>query len=200
MHGTARRFSWADLILPKGISPMMLMGDNRQVSRWVSEETGIDEHFAEVLPHEKAEKVKEVQSRALIVAMTGDGVNNAPALAQADVGIAIGASTDVAVESADIVLVRSNRLDVMAIVDFARAAYRKMVQNLAWATGYNALAIPLTAGVLASYGGSYHPRHGCHPNVAEHRDRGHQCEVPENNGTNIQTPKSRRQPHDRVPN
>lgn len=135
-----------------GIRCMMLTGDNNLVAKWVSEEIGLDEYFSEVLPKDKAEKVKEVQSRGLIVAMTGDGVNDAPALARADVGIAIGAGTDVAVETADIVLVRSNPLDVMAIVDLARATYRKMIQNLAWATGYNALAIPLAAGVLYSYG------------------------------------------------
>jgi Cu2+-exporting ATPase len=135
-----------------GISAMMLTGDNRQVAKWVSEEIGLDEYFAEVLPHEKANKVKEVQSRRLTVAMTGDGVNDAPALAQADVGIAIGAGTDVAVETADIVLVRSNPLDAVAILGLARATYRKMIQNLAWATGYNAFAIPLAAGVLYSLG------------------------------------------------
>jgi len=135
-----------------GIKCMMLTGDNKQVAKWVSEEIGLDEYFAEVLPHEKAEKIKEVQSRGLIVAMTGDGVNDAPALAQADVGIAIGAGTDVAVETADIVLVRSNPLDVMAIIGLAKATYRKMVQNLAWATGYNAFAIPLAAGVLYKSG------------------------------------------------
>jgi Cu2+-exporting ATPase len=131
-----------------GIRCMMLTGDNRQVAKWVAVETGLDEYFAEVLPQDKAEKVKEVQSRGLIVAMTGDGVNDAPALAQADVGIAIGAGTDVAIETADIILVRSNPLDAAAIIGLARATYRKMVQNLAWATGYNAFAIPLAAGVL----------------------------------------------------
>ena len=136
----------------QGIRTMMLTGDNQQVARWVAEELQLDEYFAEVLPHEKAAKVKEVQSRGLTVAMTGDGVNDAPALAQADVGIAIGAGTDVAVETADIVLVRSNPLDVVAIIDLAKATYRKMVQNLAWATGYNAFAIPLAAGALYSYG------------------------------------------------
>lgn len=131
---------------------MMLTGDNKQVARWVAEEIGLDEYFAEVLPHEKAAKVKEVQSRGLIVAMTGDGVNDAPALAQADVGIAIGAGTDVAVETADIILVNSSPLDVVTIVRLARSTYRKMVQNLAWATGYNAFAMPLAAGVLYGYG------------------------------------------------
>jgi len=135
-----------------GIKPMMLTGDNRQVAKWVAEEIGLKEYFAEVLPEEKASKVKEVQSRGLIVAMTGDGVNDAPALAQADVGIAIGAGTDVAAETADIILVRSNPLDVVAILDLSRATYKKMIQNLVWATGYNAFAIPLAAGVMYNYG------------------------------------------------
>jgi len=135
-----------------GIQCMMLTGDNRQVAKWVADEIGLDDFFAEVLPRDKAEKIKEVQSRGLIVAMTGDGVNDAPALAQADVGIAIGAGTDVAVQSADIVLVHSNPLDAVAILDLARATYRKMLQNLAWATGYNAVAIPLAAGALYSFG------------------------------------------------
>jgi Cu2+-exporting ATPase len=135
-----------------GIRCMMLTGDNKPVAGWVSEEVGLDEYFAEVLPKDKAEKVKEVQSRGLVTAMTGDGVNDAPALAQADVGIAIGAGTDVAVQTADIILVRSNPLDVAAILDLSRSTFRKMVQNLVWATGYNAFAIPLAAGVLYSYG------------------------------------------------
>lgn len=131
-----------------GIRCMMLTGDNKQVAKWVSEEIGLDEYFAEVLPDEKSAKIKEVQSRGLIVAMTGDGVNDAPALAQADVGIAIGAGTDVAVETADIILVRSNPVDAVAIIGLAKATYRKMIQNLIWATGYNVIAIPLAAGVL----------------------------------------------------
>ncbi len=135
-----------------GIRCMMLTGDNRQVAKWVAAELGLDEYFAEVLPDEKAAKIKEVQSRGLTVAMTGDGVNDAPALAQADVGIAIGAGTDVAMETADVILVRSNPLDVVAIIDLSRATFRKMVQNLAWATGYNAFAIPLAAGVLYNFG------------------------------------------------
>ncbi len=135
-----------------GIRCMMLTGDNELVAKWVSEEIGLDEYFAEVLPKDKAEKVKEVQSRGLITAMTGDGVNDAPALAQADVGIAIGAGTDVAVQTADIILVRSNPMDAVAILDLSRATFRKMVQNLVWATGYNAFAIPLAAGVLYGYG------------------------------------------------
>jgi Cu2+-exporting ATPase len=135
-----------------GVQVMMLTGDNEQVARWVADEIGLDDYFAEVLPDEKAEKVKEVQSRGLVVAMTGDGVNDAPALATADVGLAIGAGTDVAVETADIILVRSNPLDAVAIFALSRATYRKMIQNLAWATGYNVFAIPLAAGVLYNYG------------------------------------------------
>jgi Cu2+-exporting ATPase len=131
-----------------GIRTMMLTGDNRMVAQWVSEEVGLDEYFPEVLPHQKSAKVKEVQERGLAVAMTGDGVNDAPALAQADVGIGIGAGTDVAVETADIVLVRSNPKDVAAIVRLSRSTYRKMVQNLWWAAGYNIIAIPVAAGVL----------------------------------------------------
>lgn len=135
-----------------GVKCMMLTGDNSKVAKWVAGEVGLDEYFAEVLPQEKSDKVREVQARGLVVAMTGDGVNDAPALAQADIGIAIGAGTDVAVEAADIVLVRSNPLDVLELVRLARATYSKMVQNLGWATGYNALAIPLAAGVLYNYG------------------------------------------------
>jgi P-type Cu2+ transporter len=135
-----------------GIKVMMLTGDAEAVARWVARELDLDEYFAEVLPEQKAAKVKEVQARGLTVAMTGDGVNDAPALTQADVGIAIGAGTDVAIESADIVLVRSDPRDVTAIVDLARATYRKMIQNLWWATGYNAIAIPVAAGVLYTMG------------------------------------------------
>ena len=135
-----------------GIKCMMITGDNKQVAKWVAGEVGLDEYFAEVLPDKKAEKVREIQSRGLIVAMTGDGVNDAPALAQADIGIAIGAGTDVAIETADIILTKSNPLDVLAIVSLAKATYRKMIQNLGWATGYNVIAIPLAAGVLYNYG------------------------------------------------
>jgi Cu2+-exporting ATPase len=135
-----------------GIKCMMLTGDNKQVAQWVAKELGLDDYFAEVLPHQKSEKVKEIQNRGLTVGMVGDGVNDAPALAVADVGIAIGAGTDVAIETADIILVRSDPRDVTGIVNLARATYGKMVQNLWWATGYNALAIPLAAGVLYSLG------------------------------------------------
>jgi Cu2+-exporting ATPase len=153
----------ADLVRPEsrqaitqlkemGIRSLMVTGDSAQVAEWVARELGIDEYFAEVLPQAKVAKVKEVQSRGLVVAMVGDGVNDAPALAQADVGIAIGAGTDVAVETGDIILVRSTPLDAVAIVGLARNTYRKMVQNLAWATGYNAFAIPLAAGILYPFG------------------------------------------------
>lgn len=141
-----------DRLKQMGIRVMMLTGDAKPVADWVSRELGLDEVFAQVLPEQKAEKIKEIQSRGLTVAMTGDGVNDAPALTQADVGIAVGAGTDVAIESADIVLVRSDPRDVTAIVELARATYRKMVQNLWWAAGYNIVAIPLAAGVLYSVG------------------------------------------------
>jgi len=131
-----------------GMRTMMLTGDATPVARWVASELQLDEYFAEVLPDQKASKIKEVQARGLTVAMTGDGVNDAPALTQADVGIAVGAGTDVAIEAADIVLVRSDPRDVTSIVELARATYRKMVQNLWWATGYNLVAIPVAAGVL----------------------------------------------------
>ncbi|MHB1059962.1 MAG: copper-translocating P-type ATPase [Rhodanobacter sp.] len=141
-----------DALKALGIRCMMLTGDNKATAKWVSDQVGLDEYFAEVLPKDKAAKVKEVQSRGVLVAMTGDGVNDAPALAQADVGIAIGAGSDVAVETADVILVRSNPLDVVAIVRLSRATYRKMVQNLLWATGYNVVALPLAAGALYAWG------------------------------------------------
>lgn len=134
------------------IKCIMLTGDRKEVAKWVAENVGIDEYFAEVMPDEKSLKIKEIQSRGLTVAMTGDGINDAPALSQADVGIAIGAGTDIAVDSADIVLVRNDPRDVVAIVYLAKATYKKMIQNLIWATGYNTLAIPLAAGILYGYG------------------------------------------------
>lgn len=134
------------------IECIMLTGDNRQTAEYVANEIGIDQVFAEVLPDEKAAKVKEVQQQGKKTAMTGDGVNDAPALAQADVGIAIGAGSDVAVETGDIVLVRDNPEDVVNLIKLSKATYGKMIQNLFWATGYNVVAIPLAAGVLFAWG------------------------------------------------
>ncbi|HIE37113.1 TPA: heavy metal translocating P-type ATPase, partial [Candidatus Geothermarchaeota archaeon] len=135
-----------------GLKVIMLTGDNRYVAKWVSEELGLDEYFAEVLPHEKVEVIKEIQSRGYKVAMVGDGINDAPALIQADVGIAIGAGTDVAIESADIILVRNDPRDVLHIMKLAKNTYRKMIQNLLWASGYNVVALPLAAGILYGIG------------------------------------------------
>ncbi|ABS61973.1 copper-translocating P-type ATPase [Parvibaculum lavamentivorans DS-1] len=135
-----------------GLRSVMLTGDARGVAQSVSDELGIAEYFAEVLPDRKSDKIRELQDRGLQVAMAGDGVNDAPALVQADLGIAIGAGTDVAVESADVVLVRSDPRDVAAILGLSRATYRKMVQNLIWATGYNAIAIPMAAGITFGTG------------------------------------------------
>ncbi len=134
-----------------GIKCLMLTGDNRFVAAWVSRELELDDYFAEVLPHEKAAKVQEVQKQ-YVTGMVGDGVNDAPALAQADVGIAIGAGTDVAIETADIVLVKNDPRDVLYVIELSRRTYSKMYQNLLWATGYNVFAIPLAAGVLYGYG------------------------------------------------
>ncbi len=131
---------------------LMLTGDSRAVAAHVAGQLGLDDFFAEVLPHEKAAKIREVKSKGVTVAMVGDGVNDAPALVEADLGIAIGAGTDVAIESADIVLVHSNPLGVAATLGLSRATYGKMVQNLLWATGYNAVAIPLAAGIGAPFG------------------------------------------------
>ena len=136
----------------QGIEVIMMTGDAEPVARAVAEQLGIDTVFAEVLPEQKAAKVKEVQARGKRVAMVGDGVNDAPALLTADVGIAIGAGTDVAVEAGDVVLVRSDRRDVPRIIALSKATYRKMIQNLWWAAGYNVVAIPLAAGVLSPWG------------------------------------------------
>lgn len=135
-----------------GIHTIMLTGDNEKVAHWVAKQLDIDEVYAEVLPDDKADKVKEIQENGWKVAMTGDGVNDAPALATADLGIAIGAGTDVAMETADVVLVKSDPKDVVDLIDISKKTYRKMVQNLWWASGYNILAIPLAAGVLAPIG------------------------------------------------
>ena len=141
-----------DALKTQNIRCMMLTGDNKATAKWVSDQVGLDEYFAEVLPQDKAAKVKEVQARGVSVAMIGDGVNDAPALAQSDLGVAIGAGSDVAVETADVILVRSNPLDVVSIVQLSRATYRKMIQNLLWAAGYNVIAIPLAAGALYAWG------------------------------------------------
>ncbi len=130
----------------------MITGDNEQVAKAVSDELGLDEYFAGILPDQKLEKVKELQQRGEFVAMTGDGINDAPALATADIGIAVGSGTDVAAETADIILVNSNPLDIASLISFGKATYRKMIQNFVWATGYNVIAIPLAAGVLYSAG------------------------------------------------
>jgi Cu2+-exporting ATPase len=135
-----------------GIRVGMITGDAHEVADAVAAELAIDEVFAEVLPEDKAGAVASLQQQGLRVAMVGDGVNDAPALASADVGIAIGAGTDVAIESAGIVLASDDPRGVLGSVRLSRASYRKMVQNLAWATGYNVVAIPLAAGVLAPVG------------------------------------------------
>jgi Cu2+-exporting ATPase len=156
-------FALADVIRPEsqqaidrlrelGIQVVMLTGDSEQVAKTVSDELGIDTYFAEVLPEHKDQKVADLQRQGKRVAMVGDGVNDAPALTRADVGIAIGSGTDVAIESAGIILVQSNPLDVVKIFELSRATYKKMIQNLIWATGYNVVALPLAAGVLAPIG------------------------------------------------
>ncbi|MCH7480448.1 MAG: copper-translocating P-type ATPase [Chloroflexi bacterium] len=153
-------FALSDIIRPEsilvvqqlqkmGVQVAMLTGDSQAVAKSVADELGIDMYFAEVLPENKDQQVVDLQAQGKKVAMVGDGVNDAPALARADVGIAIGSGTDVAVESAGIILINSNPLDVVKIFLLSRASYRKMIQNLVWATGYNLVAIPLAAGVLA---------------------------------------------------
>ena len=156
-------FALADVIRPEskkavqrlhemGIEVAMLTGDSQAVAKGVAEELDIDQYFAEVLPEDKDQTVAQLQKQGKRVAMVGDGVNDAPALTRADVGIAIGSGTDVAVESAGIILVKNNPLDVVKIVELSRASYRKMQENLVWATGYNIVAIPLAAGILAPIG------------------------------------------------
>jgi Cu2+-exporting ATPase len=136
----------------RGIKVYMATGDNQQVAKAVSEQLSLDDYFAEVLPEDKQRIIKELQQKGEFVAMTGDGVNDAPALAQANVGIAVGSGTDVAAETADIVLVNSNPKDIANLILFGSATYKKMMQNLWWAAGYNILAVPLAAGALASIG------------------------------------------------
>ena len=135
-----------------GIESIMLTGDNQKVASYVGKKLNIDTILAEVLPQEKSDKIDELLKSGKKVAMTGDGVNDAPALAKADLGIAIGAGTDVAIETADVILVKSNPLDVVNIIKLSRVTYKKMIQNLIWATGYNAIALPLAAGVLYNQG------------------------------------------------
>jgi len=164
-------FALADVIRPEskqaiqqlhdlGIEVVMLTGDSQAVAQAVAEELGIDHYFAEVLPEDKDSKVSELQAQGKKVAMVGDGVNDAPALTRADIGIAIGSGTDVAVESADIILVQSNPLDVVKIFTLSRATRAKMIQNLWWAAGYNIVALPLAAGVLAQWGINLSPAIG----------------------------------------
>jgi P-type Cu2+ transporter len=145
-------FETIRILKEQGIENLLLTGDNERVAKKVSDALNMDGFMANVLPHEKQEKVKELQQQGHFVAMTGDGINDAPALAQANVGIAIGSGTDVAAETADIILVNSNPKDIANLILFGKATYRKMVQNLAWATGYNLVAIPLAAGVLYNQG------------------------------------------------
>jgi Cu2+-exporting ATPase len=156
-------FALADLVRPEsqkavdrlqemGIQVAMITGDSEAVAKAVADELSIDTHFAEVLPENKDQKVAQLQAQGHRVAMVGDGVNDAPALTRADVGIAIGSGTDVAVESAGLILVKSNPLDIVGVIKLSRASYRKMEQNLFWAAGYNIIALPLAAGVLAPVG------------------------------------------------
>ena len=140
-----------------GVRPVMLTGDNRQTAERIAAELGVDEVIAEVLPEDKAAKVRELQAEGRRIAMVGDGVNDAPALAQADVGIAIGAGTDVAIETADVVLMRSDPVDVATAVEISRGTVRKMRQNLGWAIGYNSLALPIAAGVFEPFGLTLRP-------------------------------------------
>lgn len=135
-----------------GIKTIMLTGDNATVAKSVSGQLGMDGYFAEVLPHQKLDKIKELQQKGEFVAMAGDGVNDAPALAQADIGIAVGSGTDIAAETADIILVNSDPKDIASLILFGKATFKKMIQNLIWATAYNVVALPLAAGVLYSQG------------------------------------------------
>jgi len=167
----AGAFALADIIRPEsyeavkrlkedGIKVYMLTGDSDKVAQWVAGELGVDNYFARVLPDQKAEIIKILRENGNKVAMVGDGVNDAPALVTADVGIAIGAGTDVAIESADIILVRSDPRDVAKVIDISRKTYSKMVQNLLWASGYNIVTIPLAAGILSGFGITLSPALG----------------------------------------
>lgn len=155
----------------------MITGDKQEVAEWVSTELGLDQYFAEVLPEEKAKKVKEIQKEGFTVAMTGDGISDAPALAQADVGIAIGAGTDVAVETADIVLVRSNPLDALYMIQLARSTYRKMLENLVWGAGYNIYCHSPGCRSLIRLWHHPNPRHGGNVNISQYHHCGGQLPV-----------------------
>lgn len=162
-HTTVGIIALADVIRPEskeaiatlkrlGIKPIMITGDSEEVAEWVAQDVGIEEYYFRISPHDKVEKVKQYQAQGLRVAMVGDGINDAPALMQATIGIAIGAGTNVAIESAGIILAKSDPRDIAKIFTLSRLTYRKMVQNLWWAAGYNVVAIPLAAGVLYSQG------------------------------------------------
>ena len=154
-----------------GVEVVMLSGDNEATARRIADQLGIDTVLAEVLPGDKAAEVAKLQQAGRKVAMVGDGVNDAPALAQADLGIAIGAGTDVAIETADVVLMRSDPLDVPTALRIGRGTLRKMRQNLGWAVGYNAIALPIAAGVFAPLGSGAAPRDGCAGDVGLERHR-----------------------------
>ncbi|WP_394340920.1 HAD-IC family P-type ATPase [Pedobacter cryoconitis] len=174
-HELAGYIALSDKIRPESVSAIkklkdnniksiLLTGDNSKVAESVSKTLGMDSFIASVLPHQKLDKIKELQAAGEFVAMTGDGINDAPALAQADVGIAVGSGSDIAAETAGIILVNSNPNDIANLILFGKAIYRKMIQNLVWATGYNVIALPLAAGVLYNQGGSTEPTHWCHFN------------------------------------
>lgn len=156
----AESFAAINTFKKNHIKTVMLTGDNKEVAKAVSDKLGVDKFYAEILPHQKLDIIKELQNNNEFVAMTGDGVNDAPALAQADIGIAVGSGTDIAAETADIILVESNPKDIATLILFGKATYRKMIQNLIWATGYNIITIPLAAGILYNYGVVLNPAIG----------------------------------------
>jgi Cu2+-exporting ATPase len=143
-----------------GMEVIMITGDNQITAQSIAKQAGIDDYYAEVLPEDKANKVRELQEKGRKVAMVGDGINDAPALIQADVGVAIGAGTDVAIESADIVLVKNDPLDISKLIRLSKATMQKMKENLVWATGYNAFALPVAAGILRPWGIILRPQWG----------------------------------------
>jgi P-type E1-E2 ATPase len=143
-----------------GKEVIMITGDNQRTAEAIARKAGVDDYLAEVLPKDKANEVKKLQEMGKRVAMVGDGINDAPALLQADIGIAIGAGTDVAIESADIVLIKSEPSDVLKLIRLSKATMRKMKENLVWASGYNAIAIPVAAGILMPWGITLRPEYG----------------------------------------